>query len=77
MKEIKSKKGSSNIKKGVFKQDELELYGLNSDEIEVILTYQKLLPILQEDNTTLINARDLHFQLGVKREFAKWIVEKI
>ena len=46
-------------------------------DAEVILKYQKLLPILQQDGNNMVDARDLHNQLGSKRQFADWIKEQI
>ena len=47
VKEIKNKT-SNNLKKGNFDRKELSLYGLKDEEIDLILTYQKVLPILQD-----------------------------
>lgn len=68
---------SQNLKDGFFKEDELEQYETRKRDAEIILKYQRLLPVLQTDDKTMIDARTLHNQLGVKREFAKWIDEKI
>ena len=53
--------------------------GIKDNEvIELITTYQKQLPILSEEGEGFcVNARDLHNQLEVGREFAKWIKERI
>ena len=48
VKEIKNKT-SNNLKKGNFDRKELSLYGLKDEEIDLILTYQKVLPILQDE----------------------------
>lgn len=74
---VKKQYTSNNLKDGNFKTDELELYETRKRDIEVILKYQLLLPVLQVDDGVMIDARTLHSQLGVKREFAKWIDEKI
>lgn len=44
---------------------------------EIILKYQELLPILEDNGNNSVNARDLHRQLGVRKHFATWIREKI
>ena len=51
--------------------------GFTSDETKVILEYQKRLPVLLEDNNTLINARDLWKQLLVKKKYSDWIKNQI
>jgi len=68
---------SDNLKNGGFKESELEQYETRRKDIEIILGYQLLLPVLMVDDSKMVDARTLHSQLGVKREFAKWIVEKI
>ena len=46
----------------------------NSEVIEVVTKYNKLLPILSEDGEGFcINARDLHEQLKVKDVYSRWI----
>ena len=46
----------------------------NSDVIEVVTKYNKLLPILSEDGEGFcVNARDLHEQLKIGRDFSTWI----
>jgi phage anti-repressor protein len=70
-------KKSTNLKSGKFTTKELKLYNLNDKEIETILKYQEQLPILQEDNETWINTRDLHNQLKVSRDYSDWIKQQI
>lgn len=70
IKEIKNKT-SNNLKKGNFDRKELSLYGLKYEEIDVILTYQKSLPILQEEGNW-INTRNLYEQLLVKKHYTEW-----
>jgi phage anti-repressor protein len=72
VKEIKNKT-SNNLKSGKFDRKELSLYGLKDEEIELILSYQLLLPILQEDGVSGINTRKLHEQLKLSRQYDKWI----
>lgn len=68
---------SNSLKDGNFTKDELSQYGLSDEEIAVILDYQALLPVLQEDDENLISARVLHSQLKVGRDFATWINQQI
>lgn len=81
-KEVKPRKEipyeSSSYKDGLFTKDELILYRLSNDEISVILEYQKILPILQENNDTeKVNARDLFKQLNSGWKFTDWIENRI
>lgn len=71
VKEIKNKT-SNNLKSGKFDRKELNLYGLKDEEIELILNYQLVLPILQEENNNWINTRELHEQLLVKKHYTEW-----
>lgn len=70
-------KTSTNLKKGKFTREELKLYNLNDKEINIILEYQELLPVLQQDNGDWIDARILHEQLVIKSKFADWIKNRI
>ena len=46
----------------------------NSEVIEIVTKYNKLLPILSEDGEGFcVNARDLHEQLKIGRDFSTWI----
>ena len=46
----------------------------NNEVIEVVTKYNKLLPILSEDGEGFcVNARDLHEQLKIGRDFSTWI----
>lgn len=60
-----------------FKEDELNIYNTHMTDAEIILKYQESLPILEDDGNNSINARDLHSQLGVKKDFSNWIKDKI
>lgn len=67
-------KTNNNIWDGKFREKELRLYpNLNQKDINLIMEYQKLLPILQQDNNNWINTRDLHSQLKLSRQYDKWI----
>lgn len=70
--EIKNKT-SNNIRTGKLKERELYSYELNEKQVNIILEYQKKLPILQENNDNWINTRDLHKQLLLSRQYDKWI----
>ncbi|HDK7176580.1 TPA: antA/AntB antirepressor family protein [Clostridium botulinum] len=74
MKKIKS---SKNLKKGKLTKDELKLYDLEDKEINIILEYQKKLPVLQKENENWVNARILHNELGVGRDFTTWIKQQV
>lgn len=59
-----------------FTKKELQRLGCTDEEISLVMKYQKLLPILSEDNDTYgfsVDARILHEQLKVKKKFATWI----
>jgi phage anti-repressor protein len=64
------------IKKFTRKQLQEQL-GFNAEKTQLILEYQKRLPILLEDNDTWVDARKLHEQLGVGRDFSTWIKQQI
>lgn len=50
----------------------------NEEVIKLITDYKDKLPILTEEGEGFcVNARDLHRELEVGREFAKWIKERI
>lgn len=82
-------KKNSNLWDGKFRDKELKLYSkLNQKDIDVIMTYQKLLPILQDDNLNSINARDLWKQLvktktdksdkrAMDKNYRAWINKRI
>lgn len=54
---IEKQMGSSNIKTKGFKNLELENYEMLQSDIELILEYQKKLPVLQEDNENWVDGR--------------------
>lgn len=69
---------SESFKDGNFTKEELFQYGLSDEEIATILEYQALLPILQsQDDSSIINARDLHKQLNNGWKFTDWISNRI
>ena len=59
------------------KRQLLDQCGFTAEEAQIILDYQKELPILLGDNDTWINARDLWMQLKVKDKYADWIKTQI
>lgn len=62
-----------------FTRKELERIGRSEEEIELVLKYQKKLPILSDDDSSgfTIDARQFHIQLGVKKKFSTWIKSNI
>ena len=69
---------SSSFKDGKFTEEELKQYNLSDEEISTILEYQVLLPILQDkENTSEVNARDLHKQLNNGWKFTDWMENRI
>lgn len=77
MKDKIKKCTSKNLKSGDLKENELSIYDTKMTDADIIMRYQSLLPVLQQDGSTTVNARDLHNQLGSKRQFADWIKEQI
>lgn len=79
MKQREIKTTSTNLKKGFFKRDELELYGFGKNEVEVVQIYQKNFPeLLQDVDGFVIDARPLWVNLGEPQgEFNKWSKRKI
>lgn len=63
--------------KSFTKRQLLDQCGFTATETQIILDYQKRLPILLEDNDTWINARDLWNQLGVQKKYTDWIKNQI
>jgi anti-repressor protein len=67
-------KKNSNLWDGKFKEKELKLYSsLNEKDNALIEKYQKVLPILQEENITQVDGRILHKQMKVEKAFTTWI----
>lgn len=58
-----------------FTRKELQRLKCTEDEINLIMLYQKKLPILIENEEVdgfCVDVRELHFQLGVGKHFADW-----
>lgn len=74
-------KNNNNLRKNSFKEEELKQYVKNGDlkesDIKIILDYQKLLPVLQQEDGSWIDARMLHKELKVGKDFTTWIKGKI
>lgn len=69
---------NKNLWSGDFKDKEMNLYdGLKERDIEIIKEYQKKLPVFQDDSVEKIDARDLHKQLKVGKDFIPWIKGRI
>lgn len=72
---------NSNLRKNSFKEEELKQYVKNGDlkesDIKIILDYQKLLPVLQQEDGSWIDARTLHKELKVGKDFTNWIKGRI
>lgn len=66
----------NNIKIKVFQKKELiEKLNFTEDEAKIIMKYQKTFPELLQDGVEgfVIDARILHSQLGVLKQFSEWI----
>lgn len=70
---------SINLKKGKFTREELKLYGLEDKEINTIIEYQEVLPILQQDNQDCIDGEKIYNQLGVSKntKYTDWIKQQL
>jgi phage anti-repressor protein len=68
---------NKSLKNGLFTQKEMLIYGLNEEEIDIVTVYQEKLPILNQNDKSWINARDLHEQLQIKSKFADWVKNRI
>ena len=72
---------NNNLRKNSFKEEELKQYVKNGDlkesDIKIILDYQKLLPVLQQEDGSWINAKTLHKELKVGKDFTTWIKGRI
>lgn len=58
-----------------FNRKELKRLGCNDNEIQIVLKYQKLLPMPDTDYE--LNARALHKYLGVGKDVSNWITGRI
>lgn len=68
---------SESYKTGEFTPEELSQYEFTPEEISTITEYQQKLPILQQEDNSRVNARDLHAQLNIGRQFTDWIQNRI
>ena len=70
---------NKNLFNGNFKRKELEVYSLDERKIDVILEYQELVPILQdEDNKSEVSLKILYGQLGLaKSQYSRWVKKNI
>lgn len=59
------------------KRQLIDQCGFTTEETQVILDYQKALPVLLEDNDTWIDAKDLWSQLCVQKKYSDWIKNQI
>lgn len=52
--------------------------GMTKEEINIVLTFQENMPILQEEvDGFAVNTRQLHAQLGVGKDYSTWIKGRI
>lgn len=59
----------------IFSKKELSRLGCNEEETKLIMKYQKLLPM--PDNDFEMSARILHTHLKIGKDFSTWIVGRI
>lgn len=83
MKKREIKSNSKCLKDGCYKRNELEVYGLTKEDIEIIMQYQKQFPeLLQDVEGFVVDARQLWEQLGRPQGnddngFSKFIKRKV
>lgn len=58
-----------------FSKKELQRLGCSEEEVELVMKYQRLLPMPSEDFE--MDARDLHKYLCVKKDYSSWITGRI
>ena len=64
----------------IFTRKEIKRLGKSDSDADLILDYQKKIPILTENEGTegfCVNSRDLYDQLGVKKQYADWIKSRM
>lgn len=59
------------------KRQLIDQCGFTAEETQVILDYQKSMPVLLEDNDAWIDAKDLWGQLSVRDKYTDWIKTQI
>lgn len=50
---------------------------MKESDIKIILDYQKLLPVLQQEDGSWVDARVLHSELKVGKDFTTWLKGRI
>lgn len=63
-----------------FTRKQLERIGCSNEEVELVLDYQKRLPVLLKGDDVekfCVNARELHKELGVKKKYVDWIAKNV
>lgn len=63
-----------------FSKKELERLGCNEEEIKIVMEYQRKLPVIVENDVIedfCVDARTLHTQLDVGKQFSNWIQIRI
>ena len=56
-----------------FSKKELERLGCTEEEIKLVMEYQRIFPILQEDNESYIDLSNLHKSLCVSKDYTSWV----
>ena len=63
-----------------FTKKQLERIGCSNEEVQLVLDYQKRLPVLVNNEDVegfCVNTRQLHEQLGVKKKYSDWIKMRV
>ena len=63
-----------------FSKKELERLGCNQEEIKLVMDYQKKLPVIVDNDEIerfCVDARALHIQLSIGKDFSTWIKSRI